>query len=90
MKLETINTSRLTWCVMRGDEHDDYVVAYCADGDGMVQLVDYGDRVELQDQLSVVNTFRPARSHDDVVVMLEVAQKYLAATYNDLFHDIAF
>lgn len=79
--MHTIPSDNITWSVMRGDACDDFFFSYCADGDGMLQLVDYGDRVELQDQLEVVKTYH----HADTLAMLNEAEKYLAATYPELF-----
>ncbi len=72
---------------MLGDEDENFLTAYCADGDGIVQLVDYGTHIELLDHLSVVNTWEGVASPDDLVQMLETAQQYFAATYHDIYEN---
>lgn len=79
------NSSKITWNVWLGDAAaDDYLKVYCADGDGMLQVVVYADRVELQDQTEVCKTWPADANLGDV---LEAAQSYLAATYHDIFED---
>lgn len=87
MKIPTINTSKITWFVMHGDAHDDFLTAYCADGDGILQLIDYGTHVELSDQGEVVKTWDAANSVAELLPMLENAQQYLAATYHEIFEN---
>ena len=69
---------------MAGEACDDWAAAFCADGDGMVQVLVYADRRELQDQTEVCKTW-PADANLGEV--LEAAQSYLAATYHDIFED---
>ena len=69
---------------MAGDACDDWITVYCADGDGMIQVVVYANRVELQDQLDVCKTW-PAG--DVIGAILESAQSYLAATYPQIYAD---
>ena len=85
MQPSTIDSSKLTWFIMQGDEDEDFLTAYCADDDGIVQLVDYGSHIELFDHLCVVNTWQGIDSSDDLIPILEAAQQYLAATYHDIF-----
>lgn len=87
MQPTTIDSSKITWCVMHGDDTDDFLTAYCADGDGIVQLVDYGTHVALLDQLDIVKTWDSADSLAELLPMLEAAQQYLAATYHAIFED---
>ena len=78
-------SSKITWGVMSGDAAcDDWVTSYCADGDGMVQVVVYADRIELQDQMELCNTWAVDA---DIREILENAQSYLAATYHQIFED---
>lgn len=67
---------------MHGDAHDDWITSYCADGDGILQVVIYADRIELLDQLDIVKTWP---TDADVAAMLEDAQSYLAATYPEIY-----
>ena len=70
---------------MQGDANvDDWLTSYCADGDGMVQVVVYADRIELQDQLDVCKTW-PADA--DIREVLENGQSYIAATYPQIYAD---
>lgn len=87
MKLKTVNSSLITWSVMFGDKHDDWLVSYCADGDGIVQLVDYGQHFELVDQLETVKTWKNDGSEETVLAILEECQNYLAATYHEIFEE---
>jgi hypothetical protein len=82
MKNSTLNSSKITWRVMLGEACDDWTMALCADGDGMVQVLIYPDRVELQDQTEVCKTWLGGA---DLSAVLEAAQSYLAATYHDIF-----
>lgn len=80
--LQTIDSSKITWTIMQGSEHDDWITSYCADGDGILQVVTFADRIELQDQLDVVKTW-PVDA--DIAQVLEAAQSYLAATYHEIY-----
>jgi hypothetical protein len=83
-RLNTINSSKITWYIMQGDKHDDWLTSYCADGDGILQVVVYADRIELLDQLDVCNTWA---TDADMGAVLEAAQSYLAATYHEIYED---
>jgi hypothetical protein len=50
----------------------------------MVQVVVYADRIELQDQMEVCNTWAV---DFDIRVILESAQSYIAATYHQIYED---
>ena len=78
-------SSKITWRVMTGDPKcDDWITDYCADGDGMVQVVVYADRIELLDQMEICNTWAVDA---DIREVLENAQSYLAATYHQIYAD---
>ena len=78
-------SSQLDWSVMTGDAAcDDWLTSYCADGDGMVQVVVYADRIELQDQLEVCNTWAV---DFDICEIMEKAQLYIGATYPQIYED---
>lgn len=81
MQTHRINSSRIAWDVMSGDQFDDFETSYCADGDGMLQVVVYPDRIEIQDQMEPIATF----PRGDVAPILEAAQQYLAATYPEIY-----
>lgn len=84
---EYVESSRLKWMAMPADPDDDHSMSYCADGDGMVQVFEYGDRgYEIADQLEPVAYFGPS---EPLRVILEHAQLYLAATYHELFEELA-
>lgn len=83
--MRTINSSKLEWEVFPVDGS----IHYCADGDGFVTLEQYEDEGgiwwTLCDQGSPVadiNTMGEGKSLADA---LEIAQNYLAATYNEIF-----
>jgi hypothetical protein len=53
----TIESSLIVWSVYIGDDH---ATIYCADGDGMVQVIRRrrdGDKYRVLDQLETVGTF---------------------------------
>ena len=80
--LKTINSSKITWVIMQGDADDDWITTYCADGDGIVQVVVYADRIELLDQLEVCNTWA---TDADIGAVLEAAQMYLQSAYFEIY-----
>lgn len=86
MKLQTIESSLVTWYVMEGDSHDDWVRSYCTDGDGILQLIERRDgSFELVDQCEVVKTWDDVDGYEEFMLILEKAQSYLAATYHEIF-----
>ena len=82
-----INSSKIQWSVMHGGDDEGFLTAYCADGEGLVQVVDYGTHVALEDQCAVCKTWDNINTLEDLLPILEVAQNYLAATYNEIFQD---
>jgi len=89
MQIKTINSSKITWDVINPSEHDFFQAIYCADGDGIVELVDYGDHYMLRDQLEIVKVWQKF-DEDELSERLEDAQNYLAATYNEIFKSSSF
>lgn len=84
-QLKTINSSKITWVIMQGDmQGDDWITTYCADGDGIVQVVVYADRIELLDQLDLCNTWA---TDADIGAVLEAAQHYLQSAYFEIFEE---
>ena len=78
-------SSKITWGVMTGDPKcHDWITDYCADGDGIVQVVVYPDRIELLDQMEVCKTWAV---DFDICEILENAQSYIAATYHQIYED---
>jgi hypothetical protein len=82
--LATIDSSKITWVVMQGDANDDWVTTYCADGDGILQVVVYDNRIELLDQLDVCKTWA---TDADIGAVLEAAQHYLQSAYFEIFEE---
>jgi hypothetical protein len=81
MQLQTINSKSITWQRVPID-CEEYTAAFCADGDGILQLVKYPDRYELLDQLDVIETWpRPTRLRH----MLDQSDLYLACTYREIW-----
>jgi hypothetical protein len=81
-RFKTIDSSKITWYIMQGDKHDDWLTSYCTDGDGILQVVVYADRIELLDQLDVCNTWP---TDADIGAVLEAAQHYLQSAYPAIF-----
>lgn len=75
--VKTVMSSKLEWEVF---PFADYT-AFCADGDGFVELQDHMTHFLLLDQGDVVAKLPNGYLTD----ALETAQKYLAATYPDVF-----
>lgn len=80
--MSTIDSSKITWCIMQGDANDDWLTTYCADGDGILQVVVYADRIELLDQLEVCKTWP---TDADIGAVLEAAQHYLQSAYFEIY-----
>jgi hypothetical protein len=82
-KIETISVDGVAWEIFPGAPNvDDFKYAYCADGDGMVQVVEHASgqyRFELLDQLEHCAYF------DNLADALADATKYLAAQYRDIY-----
>ena len=69
---------------MQGDANDDWITTYCADGDGIVQVVVYADCIELLDQLELCNRWAVDA---DIGAVLEGAQMYLQSAYFEIFEE---
>jgi len=83
--MTVFKSSKITWSIMTGDPKcHDWLTDYCADGDGIVQVVVYTDRIELLDQMEVCNTWA---IDFDICEILEKAQLYIAATYPQIYVD---
>jgi len=83
MQFKTIDSSKITWYEMDGDEGCN-VRTFCADGDGILQVIEYAHgRFELVDQMDVVKVW----TDTPLAEVLENAQSYLAATYHQIFED---
>lgn len=87
--MNTINSSKITWYIMQGSiGEDDWSHSYCADGDGIVQVIEYADgHFELVDQCEVIKAWNDVDGYEEVLLILEEAQKYLAATYHAIYED---
>ena len=48
--MKTIDSSKITWDIWQPDADDDWTQIYCPDGEGLIQVVVYPDRIELLDQ----------------------------------------
>ena len=92
--MQTIQSSKITWFVFEPNASSYFQLIYCADGDGIVELADYGDHYVLRDQFEIVKVFPKSEfddaetQHDELLSHLESAQNYMAATYNDIFRDL--
>lgn len=80
MKLQTINSSKITWTIYPADAHSDFLESYCADGDGLVQVKQTPTgRFELFDEMERLASF------DTLAEALEGGQMWLANDYNEVF-----
>lgn len=86
--MNTINSSSISWEFF---PHKDGSITYCADGDGFVSL-----EMQINEVGSLWFTLNdqgdPIADLDDMSLSeaLEIAQNYLAATYNDIFKDLSY
>jgi len=80
--MKTIDSSKITWDIWQPDADDDWTQIYGPDGEGIIQVVVYPDRIELLDQLELCNTWTP---DSDIDLILEAAQYYLQSAYFDIF-----
>ena len=88
MQLQTVNSSKVTWSVIGAYEGDGSVRSFCADGDGIVQLLELSNKTySLVDQCETVKTWNNVHSEEEVMLLLEQAQNYLAATYHEIYED---
>lgn len=90
--MKTIESSKLEWQVFQNS--DDGTRTYCADGDGFVtleeQIDDDGTWWVLCDQGEPVADINNYGEEQTLEQALEIAQNYLAATYNEIFKSFAF
>ena len=92
--MKTINSSKLSWYVLEPNSSSYFQLLYCADGDGFIELVDFGDHYLLRDQSEIVKVWPKnefdddAQQREDLLTYLENAQNYMAATNNDLFQEL--
>lgn len=93
--MQTINSSKLEWEALAPMSGSYFQTLYCADGDGIIELVDYGDHYVLRDQWEIVKVFPKSEfddeqtQHDELIAHLEAAQNYMAATYNAIFLELS-
>ena len=72
---------------MEGDEGCN-VRSFCADGDGILQVVEYANNVYcLEDQCERVKYWHDIDTAEKLKEVLENAQNYLAATYHAIYDD---
>jgi hypothetical protein len=92
MQIKTIDSSKLEWEIFPNDEGG---LTYCADGDGFVTLEQaaFDDGTPwwtLNDQGSPVGEIGTFAETKTLAEALEIAQDYLAATYNEIFQNMRF
>ena len=80
--MKTIDSSLITWDIWQGDDDDGWTKTYCADGEGIIQVVVYPNRIELLDELELCNTWT---ADSDIGLILEAAQHYLQSAYFHIF-----
>jgi hypothetical protein len=91
--MQTINSSKIEWEIFTA--HKDFPLSYCADGDGFVTLEQYeddngGTYWVLCDQGSPIADINCLNENHSLADALEIAQNYLAATYNEIFKDLSY
>lgn len=92
--MKTINSSKLSWYVLEPDSSSYFQLLYCADGDGIIEVADYGDHYLLRDQFEIIKMWPKNEFDDDAQQLadllshLENAQNYMAATYNGIFQEL--
>ena len=82
--MTSINSSRISWNIIKGNESTDWHTVYCADGDGILQVAVYGNRIELLDQLDVCKTWSIDTS---ISQCLEFSQAFLQSNYPQIYED---
>ena len=88
MQLQTVNSSKVVWSVIEAYEGDGSLRSFCADGDGIVQLLELPNNTySLVDQCETIKTWTNVHSEEEVMLLLEQAQNYLAATYHEIYED---
>jgi|GEM_PF-3395443 len=86
-RLKTIDSSLITWVIMRGDLGCN-VRSFCADGDGMVVVEEYADNIyALYDQDKRIQLWRDVETPEQLAAVLEVAQAHLDANYREAFEN---
>jgi hypothetical protein len=82
MKLDTINSSKITWTIYPSDSWQDFTELYCADGDGMLTVQ------HMRDGSFIVDEQGEVLSHfDNLVDALEAAQAHLLVAYPCVFEE---
>jgi len=83
--LATIDSSKVTWVIMQSNgAYEDNATLYCTDGDGIVVVATYSDRIELTDQGNICKTWA---ADADIGAVLEAAQHYLQSAYFEIFEE---
>lgn len=86
--MQTVNSSKLEWLVIPAGCSDDFQAIYCADGDGFVELVESASGFTLLDQGEFCASWpKLPDPQNQLHGLLEIAQDYLAASYNAIFQD---
>jgi hypothetical protein len=82
MKLQTINSSKITWTIYPADTWEGYIEQYCADGDGIVTIkaMHCGCFV-LSDEIEFLASFKT------LTEALEGGQMWLANDYPWIFEE---
>lgn len=85
--MNTINSSSLSWEIF---PNKDGSITYCADGDGFVTVEQITTEHGITWYHITESQGEPVADLEDVTLLeaLEIAQNYLAATYNGIFQAI--
>jgi hypothetical protein len=83
-KIKTFDSSMVTWYIIDAGKDENQIRLFCTDGDGILQVVVYTDRIELQDQFDACMTWGVDA---DMGEILEAAQTYLQENYPSIYED---
>lgn len=83
-ELNTVDSSLVTWYVIDAGDSENQIRSFCADGDGILQVVVYADKIELSDQGDSILTWDAGA---DMGEILEAAQAYLQENYPAIYED---
>lgn len=82
--MNTVDSSLVTWYVIDASDSENQIRSFCTDGDGILQVVVYADKIELLDQGDAVLTWDVGA---DMGEILEAAQAYLQENYPQIYKD---
>jgi hypothetical protein len=82
--MQTFDSSKIVWSILTPCKHDKWTSVYCADGDGIVQVMVYDSKIKLVDQGDCVKTWA---AKTEISKVLEDAQDYIFKNYPEIYED---